>query len=66
VKIWDVATGNRLYTLSDAADGLTSVAYSPSSDRVAAVGYDKTIYIWNEPRRQMACCGTLQRHAQPL
>ena len=32
--------------MSDASDGLTSVAYSPSGDRVAAVGYDKTIYVW--------------------
>jgi WD40 repeat protein len=32
--------------LSDAADGLTGIAYSPSGDQVAAVGYDKTIYVW--------------------
>jgi len=46
VKIWDIATGQRLYTLSDPSDGLTSLAYSPSGDRVAAAGYDKTIYVW--------------------
>jgi WD40 repeat protein len=46
VKIWDVATGKRIYTLSDASDGLTSVAYSPTGNRLAAVGYDKTIYVW--------------------
>jgi len=46
VKIWDVATGKRLYTLSDALDGLTSLAYSSSGDQLAAGGYDKTIYIW--------------------
>ncbi len=28
-------------------DGLTSIAYSPSGDQVAAAGYDKTIYIWS-------------------
>jgi WD40 repeat protein len=46
VKIWNVATGKRLYSLSDATDGLTSIAYSPADDEVAAAGYDKTIYIW--------------------
>jgi WD40 repeat protein len=35
-----------LYTLSDASDGLTSVEYSPSGDRIASAGYDKTIYVW--------------------
>jgi WD40 repeat protein len=46
VKIWNVATGKRLYTLSDALDGLTSIAFSPSGDQVVAAGYDKTIYVW--------------------
>jgi WD40 repeat protein len=46
VKIWDVASGRRLYTMGDASDGLTSLEYSPSGDRIAAAGYDKTIYIW--------------------
>jgi WD40 repeat protein len=46
VKVWDVATGNRLYTLSDALDALTGVAYSPSGEQIAAAGFDKTIYIW--------------------
>jgi WD40 repeat protein len=46
VKIWDISTGRRLYTLSDALDGLTSVAYSRSGGQLAASGYDKTIYIW--------------------
>jgi len=42
-----VSTGQRLYTLSDASDGLTSLAYSPSGDEIAAAGYDKTIYVWH-------------------
>jgi WD40 repeat protein len=35
-----------LYTLGDASDGLTSIEYSPTGDRIAAAGYDKTIYVW--------------------
>jgi WD40 repeat protein len=46
VKIWDVASGQRLYTLGDASDGLTSIAYAPSGKQIAAAGYDKTIYVW--------------------
>jgi WD40 repeat protein len=46
VKIWDVATGHRIYTLSDALDALTSLVYSPLGDQLSAAGYDKTIYTW--------------------
>ena len=46
MKIWNVGTGRRLYTLSDALDGLTGVAYSPDGSEIAAAGYDKTIYVW--------------------
>ena len=35
-----------MYTLGDATDGLTSIAYSPSGKQIAAAGYDKTIYVW--------------------
>ena len=31
VKIWDVASGKRLYTFGDASDGLTSLHYSPKA-----------------------------------
>ncbi len=46
VKIWDVATGTRLYTLSDPTDGINTIALSPDGSRVAAGGLDKTIRVW--------------------
>ena len=47
VKIWDPATGERLYTLSEATDGINTVALSPSGKMVAAAGLDKSIRIWS-------------------
>jgi WD40 repeat protein len=47
VKIWDVATGERLYTLSEPLDGLNTVALDPSGKFVAAGGLDKTIRVWS-------------------
>ena len=52
-------SGQRLYTLGDATDGLTSIAYSPSGKQIAAAGYDKTIYIWRAGRRDGRLLGSL-------
>jgi len=46
VKVWDVATGERLYTLSEPQDGLNTIALDPKGKFVAAGGLDKTIRIW--------------------
>ena len=46
VKVWDVATGERLYTLSEPQDGLNTIALDPTGKFVAAGGLDKTIRIW--------------------
>jgi WD40 repeat protein len=32
--------------LSDALDGITSIAFSPSGELLAAAGYDKSIHLW--------------------
>ena len=32
VKIWDVATGERLYTLSESTDGINTIALSPDGN----------------------------------
>ena len=46
MKHWNPQTGERLYTLSDAIDGINSIAISPDGKQVAAGGIDKTIRIW--------------------
>ena len=47
MKIWDVAAGTRLYTLSDPQDSINTVAIDPTGHFVAAGGFDQTIRIWS-------------------
>ena len=46
LKVWDVASGERLYTMSEPLDGLNTIALDPTGTKVAAGGLDKTIRIW--------------------
>jgi hypothetical protein len=46
VKVWDVETGKRLYTLGDNTDWVYAVAWSPDGKHLAAAGVDKSIRIW--------------------
>ncbi len=45
VKVWEVATGKRLYTLGDATDWLYAVAWSPDKKHLAAAGVDKSVRV---------------------
>ena len=46
VKIWDVASGKRLFTLSDSADVVFALAFHPSGNKITAAGADKFIRTW--------------------
>ncbi len=46
VKVWEVATGKRLYTLADATEWVYAVAWSPDKKHLAAAGVDKSIRVW--------------------
>jgi len=46
VKLWDVETGRRLYTLADATDVVTTLAFDPSGRKLSASGADKFIRTW--------------------
>ena len=46
VKVWEVATGQRLYSLNDAADWVYAVAWHPDGKHLAAAGVDKSIRVW--------------------
>ncbi len=46
VKIWDVASGKRLYTLNESTAELNSVAFRQDNQQVVAGGVDKTLRTW--------------------
>ena len=66
MKIWDVATGTRLYTLSDPTDGINTIALSPDGSRVAAGGLDKTIRVWKLGEKEGAIENILIAHEDAI
>ncbi|WP_243458375.1 tetratricopeptide repeat protein [Nostoc sp. UIC 10630] len=46
VKLWDVNTGQELYTLNNHSDWVNSVAFSPDSKTLASGSRDMTIKLW--------------------
>jgi WD40 repeat protein len=46
VKVWEIATGRRLYTLGDPTDWVYCVAWSPDKKHLAAGGVDKSVRVW--------------------
>ena len=46
VKIWDVATGQELQTLSGHIEDILSVSYSPDGATLASASWDNTVKIW--------------------
>jgi tetratricopeptide (TPR) repeat protein len=50
VKLWDAATGQELRTLKGHTDRISSVAFSPDSQRLASASADSKVKIWDAPR----------------
>src|SRR5207248_3535148 len=50
VKVWDVESGTRLYTLGDPTDWVYCLAWSPDGRHLAAAGVDRSIRVWEANR----------------
>ncbi|MDH6104584.1 trypsin-like peptidase domain-containing protein [Anabaenopsis tanganyikae CS-531] len=47
IKLWDVATGRSIATLTEDSYGVDSVAFSPDGQTLASGSYDNTIKLWD-------------------
>ena len=66
MKVWEVATGKRLYTLSDPTDWVYAVAWSPDKKHLAAAGVDKSVRVWAADADGGKLVNTAFAHEKPV
>ena len=66
VKLWDAASGKRLYTLGDPTDWVYALAWHPDGKRVAAAGVDKSIRVWEVNAESGKLVLSAFAHTQPV
>lgn len=49
VTLWDAASGQRLAELVGSTENLSAIAFAADGRRVAAVGFDKAVRVWEIP-----------------
>lgn len=47
IRLWDIATGSHLKTLTGHSDDVSVIAFLPEEDYFASGSYDCTIRLWN-------------------
>jgi len=62
VKLWDVLTGQELFTLQGHRDAIHSLAFSPDGKWLASASMDTTVKIWDVQTGQLL--RTLQTKAE--
>jgi WD40 repeat protein len=45
-KVWDLASGRELQTLTGHTDGVTAVAVTPDGQRAVSASVDQTLKVW--------------------
>lgn len=62
INVWNLSTGQRLFTLKGHTDYIYSVAFSPDGQKIASASGDGTVKIWNLQTGQLL--QTLQSNSE--